>query len=247
MQLTAHIIDDEFHGRESLKKLIEDYCPHVKIIHLSAHVNEAVENIRKQATDIIFLDIEMPQHNGFKLFEFADLSSSNVIFTTAYDEYALKAFKYSAVHYLLKPIAIDDLKDAVDRVSKKTIVPKEEKETYKVLQENISEVTTLTLPSRSGKIFLKINKIEFLNADNNYTKFYTTDGKIILVSKSMKEYNLLLDQPGFFKTHRSYIVNLNCIKEYVNGRTGTIITNNNFKIPLVERRKEAFFKRFSKE
>lgn len=212
--LKAVIIDDEAKARRILKSFLEEYCTNITVIGDAPDVVQGVKLIQKEKPDIVFLDIEMPGYNGFQLLEFFDEINFEVIFVTAYSEFALKAFQVSAVDYLLKPLQIDQLIKAVEKAEKirGNSLIKERLETLKInLEEN--KIKKIVVPVSEGSLFVDIKDITHLKAEGSYVNIFLKDGNKILVSKNIKDYeNQLTEQEGFFRTHRSYLVNINYIQ-----------------------------------
>lgn len=212
--LKAVIIDDEAKARRILTSFIEEYCLGVTVIGDAPDVVQGVKLIQKENPDIVFLDIEMPGYNGFQLLEFFDEINFEVIFVTAYSEFALKAFQVSAVDYLLKPLQIDQLIKAVEKAEKirGSSLIKERLETLKLnLEEN--KIKKIVVPVSEGSLFIDVKDITHLKAEGSYVNIFLKDGNKILVSKNIKDYeNQLTEQEGFIRTHRSFLVNINYIK-----------------------------------
>ena len=240
--LKAIIVDDEFKSRESLQVLLHDFVDSVEVVELCENIAEAVEAIQKNKPDIVFLDIQLQRETGFDLLVRLPEINFEVIFTTAYSEYAIKAFKFSAVDYLLKPIDIEDLKKAVMKVEKRlnTNITSRLSELIRNLKTTSDENYKLALPTLDGLIFVKVSDILYCEAASNYTQLYTTDGKKYLVSKTLKEYDDLLGSHNFFRIHNSYLINLNAVKKYVKGEGGYVILNNDVSLDVSKRKKEAF-------
>lgn len=217
----AIIIDDEAMARELLNGMLAEYCPDVKVLELCADLPSGVKAIRKHKPDVIFLDIEMPGHSGLELLDFFDDSDVNfsIIFVTAYNRYAIQAFKLSAVDYLLKPIETEDLIKAVQLLDKN-----KNKHQFKVLKENISaNPLKIAISTINAIDFIELDDILFLKADGSYTKVYLKDDQIILTSKSLKHFEtILVDQHSFFRCQKSYIVNLKYITTYVKSNGGSL-------------------------
>lgn len=215
--MNAIIVDDEKKGREILKKLLENYCPEVHIKASASSADEAYKSIRKHHPDIVFLDIEMPNGNGFYLLEKFNTIPFRVIFTTAYDNYAIKAIKHRAFDYLLKPIDIDELKTAVANV-KKVAATTTVKHTYTdVLSEFRLKINSrIALPVKEGSIYLTVADIVRVASDGSYSVFYTGEGKKYVVSKNLKVYESLLPATEFFRVHKSHLINIKKVKKYLN-------------------------------
>jgi two-component system, LytTR family, response regulator len=240
--LTAIIVDDEERARNVLKMTLEEYCPEISIVELCADVPKAVNAINKLKPDIVFLDIEMPGYTGFQLFDFFENPQFSVIFTTAYSEYAIQAIKASAIDYLLKPIQAEELKTAVAKAMDKKQIDKQEDRIVHFLEnvQNEHGLQKIALPTSYGYVFVHINDLVYLAADGSYTNIYLADGQKILVSRKLKEFEYLEQHPFFFKSHRSFIVNLNCVKQYHRNDGGMIMMNEGSKIALSRDKKEEF-------
>lgn len=221
MMYKAIIIDDEEMARTLLKGMLAEYCPNVEVVDLCKDLPCGVKSIRKNKPNIVFLDIEMPGHSGLELLDFFDDNEIDfsIIFVTAYNRYAIQAFKLSAVDYLLKPIESQDLIDAVSLFEKQ-----KEKKQYKVLKENLSSQSKkIGLNNVSSISFVELDTILFFQADGSYTKVVLKDGKIITTSKSLKHFeNILEDNSDFYRCHKSFIVNINHISEYIKSDGGSL-------------------------
>lgn len=239
--IKAIIIEDEKMSRETLRRLLEKYCPTVEVLAEADGYRKGLEEIRKHPPDVIFLDIQMPDGSGFRLLEEIDEFDFEVIFTTAFDQFAIKAIKYSALDYLLKPIIPDDLVAAIERVEKKKI--------EKIRRKNLeaSPENYLAQDERSQKIILSTSEmIHVINvddiirceSDNYYTYFYFIDGRKLLVSKTLKENEELLSQHNFIRPHKSHLVNIKYIKSYIRQDGGYILMTDGMKIPVSRRKKD---------
>ncbi len=221
--IVAIIIDDEESSRITLKNMLEIFCSEVTVVHSAYSVPDGVKAIQKYNPDVVFLDIEMPIHNGFELFDFLPDLKAEVIFTTAYDQYAIRAFKFSAVDYLLKPIDLEELKSAIQRIEDKKDQLASDRSKFAVLSENIrSPFQKLGLPTVEGYSFIKISEIVRCEADSNYTNFFSIKGEKILVPKTLKEYESLLEEFNFLRVHRSHIINLDYITKYTRTRIPSV-------------------------
>ncbi|MEP7166012.1 MAG: LytTR family DNA-binding domain-containing protein [Ferruginibacter sp.] len=242
--ITAIIIDDEIRGREVLRKKLEIYCPQVNVVAEAADGLEALSEIEKHKPQLIFLDIEMPKMNGFEMLSAIKEKKFHIIFTTAYDQYAIKAIKYAAFDYLLKPVDIEELKTAVDKINSK-----ENDQTslqVEMLRENMQQpkrqLNKLAIPTIDSLLFYDINDIVHLEANRNYTYIYFTNQPKILASKTLKDFEELLPSDIFFRAHHSYLVNLNYIKKYVKGDGGHIEMQNGMIVDVSRKKKEEFLK-----
>ncbi|OJJ20312.1 DNA-binding response regulator [marine bacterium AO1-C] len=244
--LKALIIDDEAKARRILHELLKEYCPQVEVVADADDVPNAVKAIHKHQPNLVFLDIEMPGYTGFQLLDFFDQINFEIIFTTAYREYAIQAFQVSAIDYLLKPIQIELLIKAVEKVQGQ-LKPPQINERINTLKNNLSQehITRIALPVSEGLLFVEVDEIVYLNAEGAYTQIFLEGGRKVLVSKKIKSFEKVLDHPGFFRTHRSYLINLNRVKQYVKQDGGYIIMDNGDTVSLARERKEAFLKVYS--
>ncbi len=244
--MKAIIVDDEAKARQNLQNLIEQYTPSVKVIGSASGIKEAVNEINNHHPDIVFLDIEMQGESGFDLFEHFPSPDFHVIFVTAHDEYAIKAFKYSASDYLLKPVDIDELEHAVEVVSQSSDSQKQ-KDQLQFLLTNFKGVDSnfhkIVLPTLESLQFVEVTSIVRCESNDNYTYVHLDSGKSILVSKNIKHFEELLETQGFFRLHRSHLVNLNCISEYFRGEGGYVSLKDGSSIPVARRKKAAFLER----
>lgn len=245
--LNAIIVDDEEFARSSLYFLIQENCENVQIAGIAKSVTEARNLLSQHAIDLIFLDIAMPGENGFELIPIAQSSNASIIFTTAYDQYAIKAIKANALDYLLKPIDIDELKVAVDKATKFIKLNKVENnrnESLKNLANDLKDRTSIkkiTLPSGQGYRLVDIDEIIHIEADSNYSVFHLKNLEKIAVSKVLKEYEEILPEHQFVRIHKSSIVNLKYIKEYTNKNGLQVVLNNGELITVSRRRASDFF------
>lgn len=228
----AIIIDDEGMARTLLKGMINEYCENIDVVDLCKDLPCGVKSIRKYKPDIVFLDIEMPGHSGLELLDFFDENEVDfsIIFVTAYNRYAIQAFKLSAVDYLLKPIESQDLIDAVSLFQKQ-----KNKKQYNVLKENLtSPHKKIGLNNISSISFVELDSVLFFQADGSYTKVILKDGKTIVTSKSLKHFeNMLIDNDMFYRCHKSFIVNTTHISEYVKSDGGYLkIGSHNIGISI---------------
>lgn len=241
------IVDDELKSRESLKILLEDFCENVEVKALCQNVEEGLLAIAEHKPDVIFLDIQMQRETGFDLLTKIKSVNFEVIFTTAYSEYAIKAFKFSAIDYLLKPIDIEELKKALGKVERKLNGSFSQR--LEQLIENLKPAQQqnykLALPTSDGLVFIKINDIVYCEASSNYTQIFCLDGKKYLVSRTLKEYEDILIEQNFFRIHNSYLINLGCIKKYVRGEGGYVVMSNDVSLDVSKRKKESFLSRIS--
>lgn len=233
------IIEDERKGREFLRELLERYCPQVELVGEADSVTAGVELIAREQPALVFLDVEMPVHNGFRLFDMVPEVNFEVIFVTAFDQYALKAFEYSAVDYLLKPVRIAKLKQAVEKVAGKVEWNSRHQRAEAFKDNRSGNFEKIVLPSQGGYQFVKVPEIVRCEADSNYTLFHLTDGRKILASKTLKLVEELLGDRDFFRIHQSHLINLRHVVRYVKGRSGQVEMDDGSLLDVSVRRKAA--------
>ncbi len=236
-RFTAVIIDDIEDARNILKMDLGDVAPEIDIIGEADGVMEGVKLLAKQTPDILFLDIQMPDGDGFDLLEMLPTKPFKTIFTTASDEHALKAFRFSAVDYLLKPINPDDLKVAIQKAKDS----KDSPQSLEILQENIGrnmdKMERIILNTQEKIHVLRLTEIVRLESDVNYTKFYLTSGQRVMVTKTLKEYDEMLSGNGFIRAHQSHLVNSEHIVEFVKADGGQINLTDGGYVPVSSRRR----------
>lgn len=246
MKLKSIIVDDEKHGRENLAGILREYCPEVEVLGEAASVEAALSLIREQPPHLVFLDIEMPRANGFQLLEHLQDFSFEVIFVTAYDNYAIKAIRFSAADYILKPINRNDLKAAVEKVAER-IREKQENHRMKQLYHNLNQPgnSRIGLPAGDRIEYADVGKIVRCQGEGNYTHIWFNDGKHLLVAKTLVEFEDLLQEFGFVRTHKTHLVNLKHVMAYL--KSGSLLNlRNGEQIPVSRRRKEKVMERLRK-
>lgn len=240
--LQVVIVEDELHSRETLRNLLNEYCTQVEIMAMAATLTEGVHAIKTNRPDLVFLDIELQPHTGFDLLEQVTNHDFELIFTTAYEHYALKAIKFSAIDYLLKPIDVEELIDAVEKVQKKRDQVKRNKR-VEVLLNNLQNMNntqhTITLSTMEGMEFVCVADIIRCEAMGAYTQFNLRNGKKILVSKHLKEYENLLSDHRFFRVHQSHLINLTEVERFVRPDEQVVLKNGDV-IKVAHNRKENF-------
>lgn len=248
-KIGAIIVDDEERHHETLNKMLTNFCPEIQLLGDAFNVKEAINLIDEKSPQLIFLDIEMPGGNGFTLFEHFDDPPFEVIFTTAHDLYAINAIKYAALDYLMKPVNIRELQEAVARATK--IISKSENtssnQKIDVLKSNLKledkRLTKIALPSSDGIDFIEAEAIIRAEAERSYSNFYLENGKKILVSKPLKEYEALLEQCNFFRVHKSHMINLTHIEKYIKGKGGYVIMKDGSHVDVSVRKKDDLLNR----
>lgn len=249
--VTALIVDDEEKNREALAKMVDQFCHDVTIVGKAENVADAKSQIDEKNPQLVFLDVEMPGGDGFTLLEDLEDPHFDVIFTTAHAAYAIKAIKFAALDYLLKPINLNELKTAVEKaienIESRNGSPNKQ---FDVLRNNRNksdfDFQKIALPTLDGIDFYDVNDILRCEADRAYCKFYMTSGEKIVVSKSLKEFEDMLVECNFFRVHKSNMVNLNHINKYVKGKGGYVILSDDSHVDVSVRRKEDLMKVLAK-
>lgn len=236
MKLNAIIVEDEETSREILKKYLEKYCPNIVLKGEAGNVDEALVLIRNNDLDVVFLDVEMPFGNAFDLLDKVGDRQFETVFVTAYNHYAIDALNAHASYYLLKPISIDKLIEAVDYVSE--IKAKENSLQNSILKPLQTQVAgKITIPLQNGFEVLQMEEILYCQADDNYTQIFLKKGKR-LVSKTLKYFEESLSENGFARIHKSYLVNVNEITEYKKGKGGSVVLSSGKEIMVSPSRKK---------
>jgi two-component system LytT family response regulator len=237
--ITTIIVDDEPKGRLALRQKLTNYCSKVKVLAEAANGKEALTLIQKYQPQLVFLDIEMPVMNGFEMLNAISERNFHIIFTTAYDQYAIKAIKYAAFDYLLKPIDIEELRTAVSKIE--TVVNINLGKQVNLMLENLQQskrnFNKLAIPTLEGLYFFDISTIIYMEANSNYTTFYFTDNSKITASKTLKEIEEFLPEENFFRGHHSLIINLQYIRKYIKGEGIAQVEMTNGTILEISRRK----------
>lgn len=240
--IRALLIDDEMEGLNVLEYDIKRLNSDIQIIGKFNDPKLGLDAIQQLKPDLVFLDIEMPWMNGFELLDQIDSIDFKVIFVTAYDQYAIKAFRYYAVDYLLKPVSQDQLRDAINRVQSKD--DRLDKNMLQALMHKLDRedepITKIAIPTMEGYSFLEIASIIRCEADNNYCNVFLVDGKKILVSRPLKYLTGLLSQHQFFRLHQSHLINLNHIDRYVKGDGGYVIMSDGSHVSIARSKRDDF-------
>lgn len=244
--LKAVIIEDEEFSQKLLNNLIDRYCPEVEILGIAGSVNAALELLNVNQPDLIFLDVRLGEGNGFDVLQQIKDKRIPVIFTTAYDEYALKAFRFSAVDYLLKPIDIDELREAVNKVkSKRYLEDMQMKIDHLLINLGPkSSDPVITLSTSTSYEFIPVHNILRCEAQGAYCTVYTKSGDKVMVSKVIKEFEGLLKEFGFYRIHQSHLINLTEIKTYDKQNASLILKSGDY-LPVAKSRKEGLFEAIS--
>ena len=244
--ISCLIVDDEASARETLVALLDKYCPEVKVLGEAESVASAKEALKRIDPDIVFLDIHMPGENGFQLLEQVENTDFLVVFTTAYDQYALKAIKMSAADYLLKPVDFIELQAAVNTVKKR----KDNRDipsVLEVLSENLRKTEILEgkiiLSSIEGFSVVKVGDILYLEGDRNYTRFVLRGDKKMMISKTLKHYEEILPAEYFMRIHKSYLVNIMEVVRYTKGSASVVEMSTGTEIDISRSKKDEFVSR----
>jgi two-component system LytT family response regulator len=240
----AIIVDDENKGRRSLERLLELLKAPIEIIDTAANVSEAVHKIDSLKPNLVFMDIMLQKGTGFDVLEKISFKNFHLIFVTAFDQYALKAFRYSAIDYLTKPLDPDLLEESINRLVESK--PSDELSTkLEALKDNHKSLEKLALHDAQGIQLVKVNEVLFCKSSNNYTEFHLANQKPILVSRTLKEFDELLSGNGFFRVHQSYLINLNRVSQYLKQDGGYVKMEDGTLIGVSRRKKEELLKLFN--
>ena len=236
--MTAIIVDDELHCREVLRIMLEMHCPDVNLLQECEDGFIAIEAINRYHPDIVFMDIEMPGMNAFDTLQKLDKIEFQVIFTTAYDQYAIKAIKFSALDYLLKPIDADELIAAVDKASEQKVqVQQVQLQQLQHSLQNPDSDFKLMISTNEGPYFIPTDDILFAEGQNNYTHFHLSRQRKLVASKTLLEFENLLSDHGFMRVHKSFLVNIKYVERYLS-KNGTLLLTNGNEVEVSRRRKD---------
>lgn len=239
----ALIIDDENRTRDLIAKMINSFGLNIEAIPAAESVESGIKAIEEHHPDIVFLDIKLPDGTGFDLLKAIPNKNFEVIFITAHEEFAIKAIKFSALDYILKPVDPEELKAAVLRAID-TLGSKKEESQFEALQLNIqpNQKRRLVLKTQESVHIVELDHIIRCEADRNYTSFYLTEGKKILVSKTLKDYETLLSSHNFLRVQQSHLINLDFVSRYDKGNGGSVVMKDGSEVPLSPAKRDIFFK-----
>ncbi|PKP23120.1 MAG: DNA-binding response regulator [Bacteroidetes bacterium HGW-Bacteroidetes-21] len=240
--MKAIIIDDEPRAVQILEMVIKEYCHDITVEGTAHTIVSAIESIKLLKPDIIFLDIELPEGSGFDVLTAFPERDFEVVFVTAYNHYALKAIKYSAADYILKPVDIEEIKTAIEKIQHRKKTPGASSPDLNELLYNLRNTGTrkIAVPSNDSTEFLTVDEIMYVSADRSYCNLFMSDGRNILVAKSLSSIEELLPQEGFFRIHKSHLVNLNYMKKHIRSDGGYIEMTNGAHLSIARMKKEEF-------
>jgi len=245
--LNTVIVDDEQPCRETLSLLLSMHCPQVRVIAQYDSIASALAGIESQSPDLVFLDIMLPDGMGFDLLRQIGHVKFKVIFTTAHDEYAIRAIRLSALDYLMKPVLSGELRAAVERATQLTSSVSVHATQLGLLHDHLSPGgeahTKIALPTLDGFTFIELRDIVVCEARRNYTECVMTQGEPLLICRTLKEFEELLSDRGFFRIHQSHIINLQHLRRFVRGKGGYVVMSNGREFEVSARRKEEFIRR----
>lgn len=246
-KVKAIIIDDEEDGRLVLASLIQHHCPDIEVIDLFASAEQGLKGIEKLKPELVFLDIDMPVMNGFSMLEKISSINFEVIFVTAHSHYAIKAIKFSALDYIVKPVDGNELVLAVKKAILERNAKQNERLSFFVSNQlhTLQQIPQIALPVKEGYIFVNVNDIMRCEGDGNYTLVLFENGEKHLVSKTLKEFETNLSHHHFARIHKSHLVNLKYVKKYIRGEGGNVVLTDNTEIEVSRRNKEAFLRMFN--
>lgn len=236
-QIKTIIIDDEKPCRDSLRSLINARCDNLKIVDEAGTVNRGKQSIINHNPGLVFLDVELPDGTGFDLLDSLETINFKIIFVSAFERYVINAFRFSALDFLFKPVETEKLISAVSRVYDKNFY-KSFEQRIELLIKNLQGFNKIALPTMKGYTFIELKEIVRCESESNYTWFVLNSSERILVSKSLKEYDDLFSQQGFFRTHKSHLINLKHVSKYQKGGGGSIIMADGSSVDVSKRKKE---------
>ncbi len=251
-KLKGIIIDDEANGRNLLRRLIAEFCPDVEVIGEARNIDGGYDLIMLKKPDFVLLDIQMPGGNGFDLLKRFDKIDFEIIFVTSYNQYAIKAFKYSAIDYLLKPVEITEMVDAFERIRRKSlsIVPGKN-DSIVFLLDNLSGIEALTniALQKGDKVhYIRLSEISYMEAESNYTRIFTNDGHWFVHSKTLKYFeDLLSDNNSFFRIAKGFIVNIEQVRSYTKSEPFILTLQNGVELEMSRRKKGELLQRMSEK
>ncbi|HAK77405.1 MAG TPA: DNA-binding response regulator [Runella sp.] len=244
--MKAIIIDDEPDCVRLMALQLKMYCPQIQVVAECTSSEEGLKAIRNHAVDVVFLDIEMPKMNGFQLLEMVGEIDFAVVFVTAYDKFAVKAFKFSAIDYLLKPTDAKDLQAAVQKVERSRKIDTRQMELLKQYLVPVPKTfpDKIALPHQNGVVFVELKNILYCEADDNYTRFYLANGQKHLISKTLRDIQEVLEERNFLRVSRQHLINLDQIAKFIKGEGSYVVLSNGQSINVARSQKDKLIERF---
>jgi two-component system LytT family response regulator len=249
MAIRTILVDDDFKAIENLKFLIADYCPNINVVGEANNLSDAAEKVRKLKPQLVFLDMQLGNEKGFDLFDHIDLSNCKIVVASAFEDFALKAFQFSAIDYLLKPIQPDLLQAAAAKVEQELAQNDTVNRINSIIDSIALGSTTeptsqkVAIPTVFGSTFIDYTDIIRCEADKNYTRIYMLKGKPIMSSKNLSEIQLLLPGSIFLRVHHSHVINMNHMEEYHKGKQGYVVMSDTSTVQISQNKKADFIKR----
>ncbi len=243
--ITAIIVDDEPYSCEALATMLERYCPEIKVLDVCYSATRALQSIQEQKPQILFLDVEMPHMNGFEMLERLPELNFKLIFTTSYDQYAIKAIRFSALDYLLKPVDKDELQKAVQKALSDLTIPLPQQLEILLHKLNHPKVgaNKIAIPTMEGLQMILIENIIYCSADRNYTSLHLKNKEKIIASRNLKEIEEMLEDYSFVRVHHSFLINLNEVEKYIKGEGGYLLMSDKTTVDVSRSRKDILLKK----
>jgi two-component system, LytTR family, response regulator len=242
--IKALIIDDESDSLKLLADELQEHCPQVTVVGKYSDSEEGLKAIHALKPNLVFMDIEMPRMNGFEILQHIGGIDFSLIFVTAYDAFAVKAFKFSALDYLLKPVHTPELIAAIRKVEKQQTVDLQQLNLLRVQYQSGQHPQKLAIPHLGKVIFLSLEDIIYCEADGNYSKLYLSDKRTFVLTKTLRDLQGFLEEKNFIRVHRQYLINLDHICEYVRGEGNYLVMSNGVSIPVARNQKDRLMGRF---
>lgn len=247
--VSVFIVDDEYQSRLVIVKFLIRYFPGLQVVGQAATIEEAVEGINTLQPNIVFMDVQLHEDNGFDVLDQLTHTDIEIIFTTAYPEYAVKAFRYSAIDYLVKPIDGQELEAATQKaINKLRLQQHTTPEQIQILQQQISEgfrlIDRIAVPTAEGLLFFNTRDIVYCQGQSNYTLLFLTNGQKITSSHTLKTYEEMLTARHFFRAHKSFLINLEHVDMYQRGEGGVAVMSNGHEVEIARRSKSDFLNQF---
>ncbi|MDE3214127.1 MAG: response regulator transcription factor [Bacteroidota bacterium] len=242
--IKAILVDDELYSLQNLQNKLEGFCPDVKVLATTQKPEEAIVLIRQLKPDVVFLDIEMPKMSGFRMLEELGDYDFDIIFTTAYNHYSIDAIRISAFDYLIKPIGIEELQQAVERLKKNLF--RNTRERIDILNNSMSDLKSqdnkIAISTSEGIEFIPIRDIIHIESRSNYSKIFLRGNKSLVVTRILKEFEEMLGPYNFYRVHNSHLINLNYLHKYIRSQGGQVMLDDGTVLDISRRKKDEFLK-----